>query len=137
MPRKKSETLTAREAEIMGVLWELGTASAETIRAALSGEPHDSSVRTVLRVLEEKGHVAHTTRGRTYVYRPRARREKAQRTALRVLLERLFGGSAESLVLRLLEDETISPEELRRLAESLGHPVAADPDPQCRNGAPQ
>jgi predicted transcriptional regulator len=119
MPRKKSDTLTEREAEVMGVLWRLGPASAESIRAGLSGDPHDSSVRTVLRVLEEKGHVTHTVQGRAYIYRPRAKRATAQRRAVRSLMTQLFGGSAESLVLRLLEDEQISPEELRRLAESL------------------
>ncbi len=119
MPRTKSETLTGREAEIMGILWQLGPSSAEAIRALMSGDPHDSSVRTFLRVLEEKGHVTHTMRGRTYIFRPRARQATAQRKALRVLLAGLFGGSAENLVLRLLEDEEISPGELRELAESL------------------
>ncbi len=119
MPRKKSETLGGREAEIMGILWRNGPSSADEIRAFLSGDPHDSSVRTILRVLEEKGHVTHTTRGRTYIYRSRARQATAQRKAVRVLLSRLFGGSAERLVLRLLEDEEISPGELRDLAELL------------------
>jgi BlaI family transcriptional regulator, penicillinase repressor len=119
MPRKKSVTLGGREAEIMGILWRLGPSSAEAIRALMGGDPHDSSVRTVLRVLEEKGHVAHTMRGRTYIYRPRGRQASAQRKALEVLMARLFGGSAENLVLRLLEDEAISPGELRELAESL------------------
>jgi BlaI family transcriptional regulator, penicillinase repressor len=119
MPRAKSDTLTGREAEIMAILWELGPSSAEEIRALMSGDPHDSSLRTFLRVLEEKGHVTHTTRGRTYIYRSRARQATAQRKAVQVLLSRLFGGSAENLVLRLLEDEEISPGELRDLAESL------------------
>ena len=119
MPRKKSDTLGGREAEIMGILWRLGPSSAEAIRALMRGDPHDSSVRTILRVLEEKGHVTHTTRGRTYIYRSRARQATAQRKAVQVLLSRLFGGSAENLVLRLLEDEEISPGELRDLAESL------------------
>jgi BlaI family transcriptional regulator, penicillinase repressor len=119
MPRKKSDILGGREAEIMGILWRLGPSSAEAIRALMRGDPHDSSVRTILRVLEEKGHVTHTTRGRTYIYRSRARQATAQRKAVQVLLSRLFGGSAENLVLRLLEDEEISPGELRDLAESL------------------
>jgi BlaI family transcriptional regulator, penicillinase repressor len=119
MPRKKSETLGGREAEIMGILWRLGPSPAEAIRALMRGDPHDSSVRTILRVLEEKGQVTHTTRGRAYIYRPRARQATAQRKAVRVLLARLFGGSAENLVLQLLEDEEISPGELRDLAESL------------------
>ena len=119
MPRKRSLALAGRESEIMGILWRLGPSSADAIRAEMSGDPHDSSVRTVLRVLEEKGHVSHSTRGRSYIYRPRERQATAQRKAVQVLLERLFGGSAENLVLRLLEDEEISPEELRELAGSL------------------
>jgi predicted transcriptional regulator len=119
MSRSRSETLTEREAEVMAVLWQLGPASAETVRANLKGEPHDSSVRTVLRVLEDKGHVTHTKQGRTYIYRPKARQATAQRKAVQVLMARLFGGSAERLVVRLLEDEEISPDELRRLAETL------------------
>jgi BlaI family penicillinase repressor len=119
MPRQKSVALTGREAEIMGILWRLGPSSAEVIRASMSGDPHDSSVRTILRVLEEKGQVTHAARGRAYIYRPRARQATAQRKAVQSLLARLFGGSAENLVLRLLEDEEISPGELRSLAESL------------------
>lgn len=119
MPRKKSDSLTGREAEIMAILWRHGPSSAEAIRAEMSGDPHDSSVRTFLRVLEEKGQVTHSLRGRAYVYRPRARQTTAQRKAVQALLSRLFGGSAENLVLRLVEDEEISPAELRELAESL------------------
>jgi BlaI family transcriptional regulator, penicillinase repressor len=126
MPRKTSDALGGREAEIMGILWQLGPSSAEEIRALMSGDPHDSSVRTILRVLEDKGRVTHTTRGRTYIYRSRARQATAQRKAVRVLLARLFGGSAENLVLRLLEDEEISPGELRELAESLERGVRRD-----------
>ncbi len=126
MPRQKSAALTGREAEIMGILWSLGPSSADEIRALMSGDPHDSSVRTILRVLEEKGHVTHAVRGRTYIYRPRARQATAQRKAVRALLSRLFGGSAENLVLRLIEDEEISPGELRALAESLERNGQAD-----------
>ena len=85
----------------------------------MSGDPHDSSVRTVLRVLEEKGHVTHTMRGRTYIFAPVGDRRGAHARRCEVLMARLFGGSAENLVLRLLEDEEISPGELRELAESL------------------
>ncbi len=119
MPPKRSLALGGRESEIMGILWRLGPSSADAIRAEMSGDPHDSSVRTVLRVLVEKGHVTYSMRGRSYIYRPRERQATAQRQAVQVLLKRLFGGSAESLVLRLLEDEEISPGELRELAESL------------------
>jgi predicted transcriptional regulator len=118
MPRRKSSLLTEREAEIMRLLWEHGSASAEDVRSALKGEPHDSTVRTLLRVLEAKGHIRHTIEGKTYIYRPVITQDKAQRTALRNLLARFFGGSAENLVLRLLEEEHLSAEELEELLRS-------------------
>jgi BlaI family transcriptional regulator, penicillinase repressor len=118
MARRRTRLLTEREAEIMRLLWERGSATAEEVRSALNGEPHDSTVRTLLRVLEAKGHIRHTTQGKTYVYRPVMAQDKAQRTALRNLLARFFGGSAESLVLRLLEEEHLSAEDLEELLRS-------------------
>lgn len=118
MPRPPAEMLTQREAQIMDVLWRLSAATADEIRAELPGEPHDSTVRTLLRVLESKGFVVHETRGKTFVYRAAAARDKVQRKALRSFLARLFGGSAEDLVLRLLEDEQITPEQLAQLRSS-------------------
>ena len=99
----------------MEALWRLGPATAEQVRAELSDSPHDSTVRTLLRVLESKGYVEHETRGKSYVYRPEMPKEKAQRTAARSFVARLFGGSAEDLVLRLLEDEQITPEQLEEI----------------------
>jgi len=116
MPRPLTETLTPREAEIMGVLWRLHTASAEQIREQLTGTPHDSSVRTLLRVLEKKGALRRTRDGKADVYEPILEQASAQTQAVTGLLQRLFRGSAASLVLRLLEEEEISPAELERLA---------------------
>lgn len=116
MPRSRSESLTGREAEIMEVLWQHGAATADEIRARLQGDPHDSTVRTLLRVMEHKGLVEHEARQRTYVYKARIARSKARRKATRGLVERLFGGSFQALVLQLLDDEQITPEELERLA---------------------
>jgi len=113
--RPPSEMLTEREAQIMDALWRLTEATAEEVRAELPGDPHDSTVRTLLRVLEGKGFVIHETSGKTFVYRAAAARDKVQRRALRSFLARLFGGSAEDLVLRLLEDEQITPEQLAQL----------------------
>jgi BlaI family penicillinase repressor len=116
--RPRSETLTRRESQIMDALWNDGPLTAEQVRAALPDDPHDSSVRTLLRILENKGYVAHQVRGKAYVYRPAVPREKAQRRALRGVLAHLFGGSAESLVLRLLEDEQITPDQLDDIRKS-------------------
>lgn len=118
MARPRSESLTKRESQIMEVLWSGEPQTAEQVRAALPDDPHDSSVRTLLRILEAKGYVAHETRGKAYLYRPAVPREKAQRRAIRGILTHLFGGSAESLVLRLLEDEQITPDQLDEIRQS-------------------
>lgn len=115
MPRPESDSLTQREAQIMAVLWEQGPATAERIRAALPMELHDSTVRTLLRVLEGKGYVKHTAKGKAFVYRPAIKRVNAERKAVRSVLKRFFGGSAEALVLRLIEDEALTPRQLKQL----------------------
>jgi len=115
MARPPAETLTGREAQVMEVVWRLGEATAEQVRAALPEALHDSTVRTLLRVLESKGYLDHEVRGKAYVYRAAVERKKAQRHALRSVLARFFGGSAEDLVLRLIEDERITPEQLDAL----------------------
>src|SRR5207302_170146 len=94
---------------------QLGEATAEQVRAALPMSLHDSTVRTLLRVLESKGYLGHEVRGKAFVYRAAVGRQKAQRQALRDVLARFFGGSAEDLVLRLIEDERITPEQLDEL----------------------
>jgi predicted transcriptional regulator len=118
MPRTRGASLTDRESQIMDVLWRLETATADEIRALLPGDPHDSTVRTLLRVMEQKSLVTHDVKDRTFVYRARIAQNRAQRKAVKGLLDRLFGGSVKNLVLQLLDDEEITPEELQRLARS-------------------
>jgi BlaI family transcriptional regulator, penicillinase repressor len=116
--RPSSDSLTEREAQIMNVVWRLGEATAEQVRAGLPGAPHDSTVRTLLRVMETKGYLKHLAGGKAYVYRAAVGRQKAQRLALRTVLVRFFAGSAEDLVLRLIEDEHLSSEQLEELKQS-------------------
>ena len=117
MARGRSETLTERDAAIMDVVWRLGAATAEQIRSGLVDPPHDSTIRTLLRVLETKGYVTHEVAGKAYLYRATVTRRKAQRHALGSVLAKFFGGSAEDLVLRLIEDEQITPEQLAELRQ--------------------
>lgn len=136
MSRPSTESLTARESQIMECLWASGAATAEEIREQLADAPHDSSVRTLLRVLETKGYVRHFLRGKAFVYESLVQRSSAQSQAATSLLKRLFRGSAASLVLRLLEDEEISPEELQRLADqarSADKPPASSRSKRRRN----
>ena len=94
--------LTKRERAIMDVLYRLGRATAAEVLAGLAGSPHYSTVRTQLRVLEEKGHVRHESDGLRYVYLPTVARHTARRAALRHLVDTVFEGSAASAVTALL-----------------------------------
>ncbi len=99
----------------MDVIWRLGAATAEQVREGLSHPPHDSTIRTLLRVLESKGHVRHESAGKAYLDSATVDRQQARGHALGTLLAKFFGGSAEDLVLRLIEDERITPEQLDEL----------------------
>jgi BlaI family transcriptional regulator, penicillinase repressor len=118
--RPAAKNLTNRETEIMAVLWDLGSATAEAIREALPGEPHDSTVRTHLRGLESKGYVRRKRQGKADVYRPTLPRKKAQGKAVQSLISHFFGGSPEALIVRLLEDENISVDKIDELRRQRG-----------------
>jgi BlaI family penicillinase repressor len=123
--RPSSDALTEREAQLMEILWAHGMATAEQIRELLPDRPHDSTVRTLLRILESKGHVAREGPGRPLLYKAVVSRSKAQRTALRRLLGRLFGGSPEALALRLLEDRHLTPSQFEEIARNAQNPSSA------------
>jgi predicted transcriptional regulator len=112
-------SLTRRERQIMDILYRLGRATAGEVMEALPGNPHYSTVRTQLRVLEEKGHVSHEEHGLRYVYVPAVPRRAARKSALRHLVETFFDGSAEQVVAALLggEGSRLTEDELERIAE--------------------
>jgi BlaI family transcriptional regulator, penicillinase repressor len=113
--------LTKRERQIMDVLYRMGRATAADVLAALPGTPHYSTVRTQLRVLEEKGHVRHESDGLRYVYVPTLARHTARKAALRHLVDTFFDGSAAGAVSALLGRDAgrLSREELDRIEELL------------------
>jgi predicted transcriptional regulator len=119
MARPLHAALTRRERQIMDILYRRGRATAGEVMADLSGDPHYSTVRTQLRVLEEKGHVHHEELGLRYVYTPAVPRSAARRSALRHLVNTFFDGSAEHAVAALLggEGARLSEEELQRIAD--------------------
>jgi BlaI family penicillinase repressor len=118
MARPPSASLTGRETQLMEAIWQIGEATAEQVRESLPEPLHDSTVRTLLRVLESKGYLRHEVRGKAYVYSAKVGRAKAQGRALRDVLARFFGGSAEDLVLRLLEEDHLTPEQLNELRQT-------------------
>jgi len=117
MPRSVSPTLTPAELRVMQALWRVGPAPAATVSAALGGRrpARDSTVRTILRILERKGYVRHAREGRAFIYQAAVAEGDAQRGAVRDLVARFFDNSPERLVLNLLRHEDVDPTELARL----------------------
>jgi predicted transcriptional regulator len=121
MPPKKSNTLTEAELRLMKILWRRGESAVNDLVAAM---PQDeplayNSVLTTIRILEQKGYVAHRQDGRAFIYRPCIAEQDAGRSEVRHVLGRFFGNSRERLLLSLLGDEEISPEELQRLKQAI------------------
>jgi predicted transcriptional regulator len=118
-PTTDHAALTRRERQIMDILYKHGRATASEVMEDLPGTPHYSTVRTQLRVLEEKGHVTHEEEGPRYVYMPALPRRAARKSALRHLVDTFFDGSAEQVVAAVLggEGAKLSDEELDRIAE--------------------
>jgi predicted transcriptional regulator len=117
MPRKASPALTDAEARVMAVLWQIETATVGDVVAKLAPERtvSYSTVQTILRILEEKGYVAHDKVARAFIYRPVVDQRQARRRALRHLATRLFNGSPSLLVMNVLNDDQMDPDELQRL----------------------
>jgi BlaI family transcriptional regulator, penicillinase repressor len=119
MSKSMHAVLSRRERQIMDILYRRGRATAGEVMEELTGEPSYSTVRTQLRVLEEKGHVRHEEEGLRYVYVPAVPRHAARKSALRHLVNTFFEGSAEKTVAALLGGEAarMSDEELDRIAD--------------------
>lgn len=119
MARSKSLTLTEAELRIMNVLWDKGSATVHEVLAALPTPPAVAynSVLTIIRILENKGYVTHRKEkdNRAHVYSAKVDRKDATRFEIGHLVNRFFGNSHELLVLNILEDKSISPDELARL----------------------
>jgi predicted transcriptional regulator len=111
--------LTRRERQIMDILYRRGRATAADVMREMPGGPNYSTVRTQLRVLEEKGHVRHEEQGLRYVYEPAVPRSSARRSALKHLVHTFFDGSAEQVVAALLGGDAarISDDDLARIEE--------------------
>src|ERR1043165_1687745 len=110
--------LSRRERQIMDILYQRGSATANEILAALPDPPSSSAIRTLLRILEEKGHIQHTQEGLRYVYSPIQPRQNVAEHALTHLVQTFFGGSVEKVVSALVykSDGRLSDEELARLS---------------------
>jgi BlaI family transcriptional regulator, penicillinase repressor len=117
--RRSNPQLTPLELEIMKVLWESGPSTVQAVLDKMSRRKLAyTTVQTMLNVLHRKGHVtrAAAAEGRAYLYQPTTTREKATKHAVGDLVDRLFGGSAENLVLNMVRARQLKPEELERIS---------------------
>lgn len=114
----------------MKVLWGRGESTVAEMVAATSAESElaYTSVLTTIRILETKGYVRHRQEGRAFLYSSSVGETEAGRSEVRHVLQRFFGNSRERLLLSLLEDEEIRPEELKRLKEAIASLPDETPD---------
>jgi len=121
MPPKKSPTLTEAELRLMKILWARGESTVNDIAASLPKKNAlaYNSVLTTIRILEQKGYVQHRKEGRAFYYVPLVAEAEAGSSEVRLVLSRFFGNSREKLMLSLLGDGDVTPEELQRLKDAI------------------
>ena len=119
MARPKTEHLTPLELEIMHVLWEAGEANVQAVQQGLERELAYTTVQTMLNILHRKGKVKRALKERAYFYKPAVTRRQVISQHVGDIVERLFGGSAESLVMSLIETKHLTPQKLARLNKLL------------------
>ncbi len=127
MPPKRSNTLTEAELRIMRILWARGESLVSDLVSAMpeSAPLAYTSVLTTVRILEQKGYVEHRQEGRAFLYSPCVAEYDASRSEVRHVLHRFFDNSRERLMLSLLGDGEITPEELQRLKDAIAEAEAA------------
>ena len=121
MPRKPSSLPTEVELELLKLVWRLGEATVRDVLEALPPKRRlaYTSVMSMMRVLEEKGYVTHRERDRAYVYRARVSEEQIAHGMIRHLVKRMFNGSPERLMVKLLEAADLSEEQLEALRRKI------------------
>ena len=107
--------LTDRELDVMAVLWDRGAATVAQVRDQIADDLAYTTVLTVLRTLEAKGHVGHEPEGRAHLYFPRTVRRDAARKSVDHIIDTVFQGSADLLFARVLADRPLPAEQLRRI----------------------
>src|ERR1051325_5594143 len=121
MARKPSQTLTAAELRLMDVLWANGSATVNEVMDALPDDPPlaYNTVLTTLRILERKGYVSHEKNSRAFRFTPLIDHRQASQSAVSDVVSRFFRNSPKALVLRILEDQKLGQQQLRRLKEMI------------------
>jgi BlaI family penicillinase repressor len=128
MVRSKNENLTPLELEIMNVLWDLGSANVQAVQQKLERGSAYTTVQTILNILERKGKVKRELKERAYIYQPAITRKKVISQIFGDMIDRVFGGSAESLVMSLVETKHLTPDKLEELNRLLQKECEDDND---------
>lgn len=115
----EAETLTRLELQIMQAIWKLGPANVGDVQKALPQKLAYTTVQTMLNILERKGRLKRKLRGRAYVYSATFTEDRATRHAVRDLVDRMFGGSADELVMSLIKSRQIDPRRIAELTQRL------------------
>ena len=129
MAKTFKQSLSRLEEDVMQILWAQDTCTADAVRRKLARKQRlkDSTVRTVLRRLEQKGYVDHSVDGRTYVYRSLVPAQQAATEAVHSVVERLCRGSVEQLLVGMVSDEMLSAEQLQELARKIAEREKQEP----------
>ncbi len=107
------------ERDVLEIVWKLGTATAEQVREEIDRPLKDSTIRTVLRRLEEKGYLEHETEQRTFIYRPAESRQRVAGRAVQKIVDWFCDGSVEELLVGMVDSKVIGRAELERLARRI------------------
>jgi BlaI family penicillinase repressor len=119
MAKSEPETLTKLELQIMQAIWQLGAANVAAVQSALEQPLAYTTVQTMLNILHRKGKLKRKLRGRAYEYSATVSEAKANGHAVRDLIDRVFGGSSEALVMSLVKTRQIDPKKLAALSRLL------------------
>jgi predicted transcriptional regulator len=123
MARRKTTGPTDRELAILSVLWERGPSTVREVHEALhqedKGETGYTTTLKLMQIMVEKGSLVREDDGRRHIYRPALSEERTQKQLVQDLLDRVFAGSAEKLVLRALSARKVSPSELKRIRKMI------------------
>jgi BlaI family transcriptional regulator, penicillinase repressor len=119
MGKREKETLTKLELQIMQVIWKLGSSNVSAVQAGLEQELAYTTVQTMLNILHRKGKLKRKLKGRAYEYSATVTEANASGHAIRDLIDRMFGGSSEELVMSLIKTRQIDPKKIIELTRRL------------------
>ena len=119
MGEREKEPLTKLELQIMQVIWKLGPSNVNAVQAGLEQQLAYTTVQTMLNILQKKGKLKRKLRGRAYIYSATVSEERALGHAVRDLVDRMFGGSSEELVMSLIKSRQLDARKIAELSKRL------------------